>query len=241
MRIEFIGREMGFGNTEITVFSPVSLNGELDREKVAMDNKKTGLDGSAEDELVTRAQQSDNAAFEELMRRTSGSSFKLAMSILRDRQEAEDEVQNSYLNAWRHVKQFQREAKFSTWMSRIVANHCLMRLRKARGAAFVYLDDAGEDRGRRPLEVADNRPTPEGSLSGKELSALMQREIARLPPILRGVLVLRDVEELSTDEAASRLGISASAVKARLLRARVELRSRLENYYSGPGAAALTA
>lgn len=206
-----------------------------------MDNKTTGLDSSAEDELVTRAQQSDNAAFEELMRRTSGSSFKLAMSILRDRQEAEDEVQNAYLNAWRHVKQFHREAKFSTWMSRIVANHCLMRLRKARGASFVYLDEVSEDRGMRPLEVADKRATPEGSLSGKELSALMQREIARLPPILRGVLVLRDVEELSTDEAASRLGISASAVKARLLRARMELRNRLENYYPGPGAAALTA
>ena len=206
-----------------------------------MENKSEVLAGCAEDELVIRAQQSDDAAFTELMRRTSGSSLRLAISILRDREEAEDEVQNSYLSAWRHVAQFHREAKFSTWVSRIVANHCLMRLRKARPSRFVFLDDASTDDCILPLELSDKCSTPEASLRGKELSARLQREIAKLPPIMKRVLILRDVEELSTADAANRLGITPAAVKSRLLRARLELRKRLEKYYGDTGHAALRA
>jgi RNA polymerase sigma-70 factor (ECF subfamily) len=195
----------------------------------------------ADDELVVRAQDSDEAAFAELMRRTSPSSFRLAMSILRDRQEAEDEVQNSYLNAWRHVRQFQRESKFSTWISRIVVNQSLMRLRKMRATSFVYLDEGGTEEGIRPTEVTDPMATPEANLGGKELSEVLQREIRRLPSILRDVLILRDVQEFSSAETASRLSISVSAVKSRLLRARVELRNRLEKHCGRAGAATLTA
>ncbi len=197
-----------------------------------MDETTTELAGCADDELVLLAQQNDSEAFGELMRRTSPASLRLAMSILRDRNEAEDEVQNSYLNAWRHVSRFQREAKFSTWMSRIVANQCLMRLRKLRAARFVYLDDAGPDEDIRPMEVADKRATPEAGFGGDEISTLLHREIAKLPPLLKGVLVLRDVQELSTEEIAGQLGITASAVKSRLLRARAELRNRMEKYCS---------
>ncbi len=195
-----------------------------------MDHRDSALAGESDDELVAKAQQSNDEAFEELVRRTSASSLRLAMSILRDRQEAEDEVQNSYFNAWRHVSQFQRESKFSTWMSRIVMNHCLMRLRKTRGLNFLYLDEGSTDDAARPIELKDLGPTPEGELSGQELSAVLQREIRRLPPLLQRVLVLRDVDQLSTDEVASILGISGSAVKSRLMRARLELRNRLEKY-----------
>lgn len=148
-----------------------------------MFNQTATVNDYADDELVIRAQESDQAAFGELMRRTSSASFKLAVSILRDRQEAEDEVQNSYLSAWRHIPQFQREAKFSTWMSRIVVNQCLMRLRKLRAANFLYLDDevSTEDGGRQ-RELTDVRATPERSLGNKELSDVLQREIRRLPP-----------------------------------------------------------
>lgn len=206
-----------------------------------MTDRRAELSQCADDELVLRAQQNDDEAFGELMRRTSASSLRLAMSILRDREEAEDEVQNSYLNAWRHVSQFHREAKFSTWMSRIVANHCLMRLRKVRNARFVYLDDAGPDEGTRPMEVADRRETPEVNLGGQEVSELLKKEIGRLPPLLRGVLVMRDVEELSTTEIADRLGITVSAAKSRLLRARAELRNRMEKYCGNAGPATLLA
>ena len=183
----------------------------------------------ADDELV-RAQECDDAAFEELMRRTEPASMKLAVSILRDRQEAEDQVQNSYMNAWRHVGRFQREAKFSTWISRIVVNQCLMRLRKLRNANFVSLVTEGPDGETRVVELKAQGQSPEASLCGKELSQALKHEIERLPPLLRGVLILRDVDQLSTADVAKQLGLTPSAVKSRLLRARVELRTRLEKY-----------
>jgi RNA polymerase sigma-70 factor (ECF subfamily) len=126
------------------------------------------------------------------------------------------------------VGQFQRESKFSTWISRIVVNQCLMRLRKLRGTTLVYLDETGRDERRWQHEIMDRNASPEVDLRNKEIFGVLHREIRRLPPLLRHVLVLRDVDELSTSEVANRLGMSASAVKSRLLRARIELRHRLE-------------
>jgi len=151
----------------------------------------------SEDELLTLAQKRDEAAFGELMSRNSSSSFKLALSILQDRQDAEDEVQNSYWNAWRYVGQFQRGSKFSTWMSRIVINQCLMRLRKNRKASFLYLDEGTPDGAVPYLELSDSGSTPEVLLGDKELSALLHREIHRLPSLFRSILVLRDLNEMS--------------------------------------------
>jgi RNA polymerase sigma-70 factor (ECF subfamily) len=181
-----------------------------------------------DDELLTLAQARNEEAFAELMRRNSSSSFKLAMSILRDRQDAEDEVQNSYWNAWRYLGGFQRGSKFSTWMSRIVTNHCLMRLRKGRQASFLHLDAGGADGEIRTLELPDRQPTPEAAMEGRELSGVLRGEIRRLPPLMRTVLVLRDIEEMSMVEIAGKLGISVVAAKSRLLRARLELRKRME-------------
>ncbi len=184
----------------------------------------------SDDALLTLAQERDEVAFAELMSRNSSTSFKLALSILKDRQDAEDEVQNSYWNAWRSVGQFQRDSKFSTWMSRIVINQCLMRLRKARRASFLYLDEGVASGGLRVLELADRGRTPEAELGGKEMSAILHTEIRKLPPLMRNVLVLRDLDELSMEDVAGRLGISIVAAKSRLLRARLELRQRLQNH-----------
>ena len=180
------------------------------------------------DDLLNLAQARDQAAFAELMRRNSSSSFKLALSILKDRQDAEDEVQNSYWNAWRSVGQFQRDSKFSTWISRIVVNQCLMRLRQARRASFVYLDEGAAGGDVAVLQLSDLKPTPEAELGRSEMLNLLHREIRRLPPLLRNVLELRDLQELSMRDVAERLGISIVAAKSRLLRARIELRQRLE-------------
>jgi RNA polymerase sigma-70 factor (ECF subfamily) len=187
----------------------------------------------SDDELLTMAQGKDEAAFAELMSRNSSTSYKLALSILKDRQDAEDEVQNSYWNAWRYLGQFQRGAKFSTWMSRIVINHCLMRLRKARRASFLYLDDGTADGEVRAMELPDQKATPEAELGKREMSAILNREIRRLPPLLRDVLVMRDLKELPMDDVAERLGISMVAAKSRLLRARRELRQRIERQFPG--------
>ena len=195
--------------------------------------KTAGTHDLSDDQLLTLAQDGEEGAFAELMSRNSSSSFKLALSILKDRQEAEDEVQNSYWNAWRYLGRFQRDSKFSTWISRIVINQCLLRLRKARKASFLYLDDgaAGGELG--VMELPDRGLTPEAELGSKEMSAILHREIRRMPPILRSVLVLRDLDELSMDDVAVRLGISLVAAKSRLLRARAELRQRLERQF-GP-------
>jgi RNA polymerase sigma-70 factor (ECF subfamily) len=182
----------------------------------------------SDDQLLTLAQDGVEGAFAELMSRNSSSSFKLALSILKDRQDAEDEVQNSYWNAWRYLGRFQRDSKFSTWISRIVINQCLMRLRKARKASFLYLDEgsAGGEVG--VMELPDRGQSPEAELGGKEMSAILHREIRRMPPIFRSVLVLRDLDELPMDDVAVRLGITLVAAKSRLMRARAELRQRLE-------------
>jgi len=185
----------------------------------------------SDDQLLTLAQDGEQDAFAELMSRNLSSSFKLALSILKDRQEAEDEVQNSYWNAWRYIGRFQRDSKFSTWISRIVINQSLMRLRKARKASFLHLDEGAADGQVGALELPDRAPTPEKELAGKEMSAILHREISRMPPIFRSVLVLRDLEELPMDDVAVRLGITLVAAKSRLMRARAELKQRLEKQF----------
>ena len=113
-----------------------------------------------DNDLVTLAQQGREDAFAELIRRNYSSSFKLALSILHERQEAEDEVQNAYWKASRHIGQFQQDSKFSTWMTRIVVNQCLMRLRQTRRAKFLFLDDTliGDERGTLELVIRVSLP-----------------------------------------------------------------------------------
>ena len=189
----------------------------------------------SDEALVREAQQGNEESFAELMRRHSGASFKVAVSMLRDLQDAEDEVQNAWWKAYTHIGQFAGEARFTTWMTRIVMNQCLMRLRQSRRARFHYLDDAliGEDRG--TLDLPDPAPTPEQELDRQQMEQLLHREIRRIPPLLRNALILREVNELPMLEVAAQLGVSVAAAKSRLLRARHELRDRLGKYLPGEG------
>ena len=199
------------------------------------------LAGVADDELVVLAQAGDNTAFTELIERHQSTCKRMAVSILRDQQDAEDEVQNAFWKAYEHLGQFQQDAKFSTWLSRIVVNQCLMRLRKDRRARFVYMDEGvpGEDVA--SLDLPDRTQSPEQALAQTEVGAVLQGEIRRIPPLLRDVFILRDVEELDMPEVAEKLGISIAAAKSRLLRARLELRQRMEKHCGRLGAASLTA
>lgn len=194
-----------------------------------------------DEELVKLSQGGREDAFSELIRRNYSSAFKLAVSILHEREEAEDEVQNAFWKAFQHIGQFQQDSKFSTWFTRIVVNQCLMRLRQVRRARFLFLDDAviGEERG--TMELVDAGRGPEAQLGSKELTSLLGAEIRRIPPLLRNVFVLRDVNQLPMPLVAERLGISVAAAKSRLLRARIELRSRLEKHCGVHGHATLTA
>ncbi|MDQ6676582.1 MAG: sigma-70 family RNA polymerase sigma factor [Acidobacteriota bacterium] len=193
-----------------------------------------------DEELVRLSQQGRQDAFAELIRRNTSPAFKLAVSILKERQEAEDEVQNAFWKAYQHIGQFQLDSKFSTWLTRIVVNQCLMRLRQTRRTRFLFLDDTLIGERRATLELVDSGRSPEKELGSKELGRLLQSEIRRIPPLLRNVFVLRDVDELPMPQVAQRLGISVAAAKSRLLRARLELRSRLEKHCGSQGRATLT-
>ena len=206
-----------------------------------MQKNRRELQDVSDEELVRLSQAGRRDAFSELTARNYTVSFKLAVSILRDREEAEDEVQNAYWKAFQHIDQFHSDAKFSTWMTRIVVNQCLMRLRRTRRAKFLYIDDVqiGEERG--TFELTDVTPTPEAVCGSRELATILKQEIRRIPPLLRNVFVLRDVDQLPMPEVAERLGISVAAAKSRLLRARAELRMRLEKHCGRLGQATLTA
>jgi RNA polymerase sigma-70 factor (ECF subfamily) len=189
-------------------------------------------------ELLDAAQQGSLAALGELTARNYRRSFRVALSILRQREDAEEEVQNAFLKAFGHIGQFQRDSQFSTWLTRIVVNNCLMNLRKRKrekhGRAPVL--ESGESE---RFELRDARDTAEEALGREQVRLLLGREIRRLPPMLRNVLILRDVEGLSMEEVAYRLGISVAAAKSRLLRARREARQRLTQHCGARGLASL--
>ena len=213
----------------------------MDSEEGRQMQNRDGYRELADDSLVGMCQEGKSGAFDELMRRHQTAVMKIALSIVRDKQDAEDEVQNAFWKAYEHINQFQRDAKFSTWLTRIVVNQCLMRLRQGRRAKFSYLEDTqpGEDMG--PLELRDMRQSPEESLGQAEVAAMLEKEIHRTPPLLRNVFLLRDVQEKPMTEVAQSLGISVAAAKSRLLRARTELRSRMERHNGQAGPATLMA
>jgi RNA polymerase sigma-70 factor, ECF subfamily len=183
-----------------------------------------------EAELVRLAQACDQEAFQELMRRTKTASMRLALSVVKNREDAEDQVQSSFLNAWKKIGSFHLEAKFSTWMRMIVMNQSLMHLRIKRRASLQSLDDGREDGA--VMDPADSKPGQEATLGQRQLTDHLHAEMRRLPPIFREVLELRDLQELSTEEVAARLGISEPAAKSRLARARQMLRQRMERHAS---------
>lgn len=195
----------------------------------------------ADDRLVGLCQKGEDGAFAELMSRHQTAAMKLALSILRDKQDAEDEVQNSFWKAYEHIAQFQQDAKFSTWFTRIVVNQCLMRLRKARRAKFYYLDDRQVGDESATMELKDKSHSPEQTLGQMEVSHVLHAEIQRIPPLLRHVFLLRDVQQKPMPEVAELLGISVAAAKSRLLRARAELRNRMKRHHGQTGPATLMA
>lgn len=143
--------------------------------------------------------------------------------------DAEDVLQDAFIKAYSKLGQFQGDAQFSTWLTRIAVNEALMRLRKRRNSKTVSLDEEMQtEDGAISREVADERETPEESLSREETRALLESAVDSLSEGYRTVFVLRDVEGFSTEEAADMLELSISAVKSRLLRARLQLRDKLQ-------------
>jgi len=186
--------------------------------------------------IVAQARLGDAKAFSELLRRYEGKIFRLALHITQNREDAEDVLQEAFLKAYEHLNQFQGQSKFYTWIVRIAVNQALMKLRKRKSDRSVSLDetiDTGEDTVAREIAAWDENP--EQQYSREEINEILKSAIDGLAPIYRAVFVLRDVDELSTEETAEALELSVPAVKSRLLRARLQLRDKLTRYFKRKG------
>jgi RNA polymerase sigma-70 factor (ECF subfamily) len=193
----------------------------------------TGIDESA---VVMQAREGDTEAFGELVRRYEGRIFRLAQHVTQNREDAEDVLQETFMKAYEHLDQFKGDSKFYTWIVRIAVNQALMKLRRRKTDKSVSLDetiDTGEDMVVR--EIAAWGEDPEQQLSREELGGILDTAIQSLEPLYRSVFVLRDIEELSTEETAEMLGLSVPAVKSRLLRARLQLREKLTRFFKRKG------
>ncbi|HUR81921.1 MAG TPA: RNA polymerase sigma factor [Thermoanaerobaculia bacterium] len=172
----------------------------------------------SDEEIVDRVLDGDVAMFEVLMRRYNQRVYRAVRAVLRDDDQSEDVMQQAYLNAYAHLRQFEKRAQFSTWLTRIAVNEALARRGKR---------PPGEEDESMMEMVASSAPDPEQHTLAAELRQAMQREVEALPDSFREVFVLREVEGLSTAEASETLGISEDLVKTRLHRARTQLRDNL--------------
>lgn len=181
-------------------------------------------------ELVRRIGQDDQVAFEIVMRRHNRRLFRVARAILKDDAEAEDALQDAYLDAYRHIAGFRGGARLSTWLTRIVINQALMRLRKQKRERVVvpFRGRHLEDPDQAEADVADTRTeSPPAATLRAEIRRVLERRIDELPVAFRTVFVMREVEDLTVEETAACLSIPAATVRTRLFRARALLREAL--------------
>ena len=154
--------------------------------------------------------------------------YATAFAILRNEADAEDVAQEAVLKAFKHIRQFRAEARFSTWLIQITVNEARMRRRKAHANIMEPIADRPDDEGNyTPRDFADWREIPSETLERNEIRQKLAEALAGLGQIYREVFVLRDMQRLSIDETARALGISTASVKTRLLRARLMLRDLL--------------
>lgn len=180
--------------------------------------------------LAQRIAAGDTRALEALMRRYNRPLYRAARSILRDDAEAEDVVQETYLQAYKSIGSFRGDAKLSTWLTRIAVNEALARRRKSRRRAEII--PLGEpvpesDDPQNPLESQDSAKAPDGAVMRAELRRLIESRIDALPDSFRSVFVLRALEEMTVEETAACLGVPEATVRTRYFRARSLLREAL--------------
>jgi len=182
-------------------------------------------------EIVERVRNGETDAFEELVRKHGRRVYRSLVGILGSAEEAEDALQDAFLKAFQHLPNFEARSRFSTWLVRIAINTGLQRLRSRK--EVDSLDEENEEF--RPRNIQAWTDTPEEFYSREELRRLVEKEVMKLPLKYRVALVLRDLEELSTEEAAAALGLSIPGLKARILRGRLMLRESMVPYFSKAG------
>ena len=192
-----------------------------------------------EPELVRRAQKGDKRAFSLLVKQYESTVYGFAFKVCRNEEKAAETLQDTFVNVYRKLDQFNGKAKFSTWLYQIVTNNCLMKRRRSKlDESSVSIDspeNGAEDSDRggdgAPLQsLILLKQTPQDEMVNKELREILDNAILNLPMEQRIVFVLRDVEGRSSEETAKILKLSAPAVKSRLRRARVFLRAHLQEY-----------
>jgi|HubBroStandDraft_5_1064220.scaffolds.fasta_scaffold127765_2 RNA polymerase sigma-70 factor (ECF subfamily) len=183
-------------------------------------------------DLVHAARNGDLSAFEQLVRRYDRKLLRIAQHVTHNQEDSQDVVQEAFLKAFEHLGDFREESQFSTWLIRIALNQSFMKLRKRHTAKEISLDNNFEsDVDMPPMEVVDWAPNPEQLYGASELRNILVNILEELRPSLRAVFVLRDIEGLSIEQTAEALTLSHAAVKARLWRARLQLRERLNKYF----------
>ena len=184
-----------------------------------------------EDGLITRLRRGDGDAFEELVRNHSPRLLRLARTLLRSEEDARDAVQDAFVAAFKSIASFEATSLLSTWLHRIVVNACLVKLRTRRRKPEEDIEQLlprFKEDGHQVQSSVAWPETAETRLQRAQLCALVRQCIDQLPDTYRVVLILRDIEELSTDEVAAMLGTTPNAVKIRLHRCRQALRALLD-------------
>jgi RNA polymerase sigma-70 factor (ECF subfamily) len=188
--------------------------------------------------LVDKVKTGDYQAFEALVSRYEGKVYRLSMRMLRNQEDAEDALQEAFLQVYRGLKGFEGRSSFSTWLFRLATNVCLMKIRhrETEPAVLLPLEEylPRHEEGEHP-HIQDWPDKPEEVLLNKESREKMLEALEKLPAEYRAVFILRDVEGFSNAEAGEALGISVAAVKSRLHRARLTLRGMLSSYFEKMG------
>ncbi len=186
--------------------------------------EKARSEGWTDEEIVDRVRGGETALYEIIMRRYNQRLYRVARAILRDDGEAEDVMQDAYVRAYEHLDQFARRAPFSTWLTRIAVHEALARVRQRNRTQQI---NDGEHEGEFVMNLAEPSLDPEQMASKAELGHLLEEALLSVPEQFRSVIMLRDVEELSTVETAEALEITEENVKIRLHRGRALVRGWL--------------
>jgi RNA polymerase sigma-70 factor (ECF subfamily) len=190
------------------------------------------MNQSTLDLSIDALRSGDRQEYSRLVEAYSSSIYRLALRILGNSLDAEDVLQNTFLKAIQHIKNFQGRSSLSTWLYRIASNEALMLLRRKRPEVVMSDTLPAEDDSYEPIEFTDWCCLPEEEFISSESRLALDRAVQNLPETLRVVFVLRDLEGLSIQETSQALDLSETAVKTRLLRARLRLRNELSSYFS---------
>ena len=228
-----LGSEPDFKPRFILQQKEMNPAAESERPMLGLPLAEEAVSADPDAEFVARVKAGDTDAFEELVRRHGRKVYRSLIGILGNAEEAEDALQDAFLKAFQHLPEFEGRSRFSTWLVRIALNTGLQRLRGRKD--FETLEDDSEEF--RPRRIQAWQENPEDLYSREELRRLVETEVMKLPAKYRVALMLRDLEELSTEEAANALGLTIPGLKARVLRGRLMLRESMVAYFAktGPG------